>query len=33
VKPEDLDGLVSALHGKEAFGKALAAERARRRRR
>jgi len=33
VKPEDLDGLVSALHGKEAFGKALAAEKARRRRR
>jgi ATP-dependent RNA helicase DeaD len=33
VKPEDLDGLVSALHGKEAFGKSLAAEKARRRRR
>jgi ATP-dependent RNA helicase DeaD len=32
VKPEDLDGLVSALHGKEAFGKSLAAEKARRRR-
>jgi ATP-dependent RNA helicase DeaD len=33
VKPEDLDGLVSALQGKEGFGKALAAEKARRRRR
>ena len=33
VKPEDLEGLVSALQGKEAFGKALAAEKARRRRR
>ena len=33
VKPEDLDGLVYALQGKEAFGKALAAEKARRRRR
>jgi ATP-dependent RNA helicase DeaD len=33
VKPEDLDGLVSALHGKEALGKVLAAEKARRRRR
>ena len=33
VKPEDLDGLVSALLGKEAFGKALAPEKARRRRR
>jgi ATP-dependent RNA helicase DeaD len=33
VKPEDLDGLLSALLGKEAFGKALAPEKARRRRR
>ncbi len=33
VKPEELDGLVSALQGKEGFGKSLAAERARRRRR
>jgi ATP-dependent RNA helicase DeaD len=33
VKPEDLDGLVNALQGKEGFGKALAAEKARRRRR
>jgi ATP-dependent RNA helicase DeaD len=33
VKSEDLDGLVAALQGKEAFGKALAAEKARRRRR
>ena len=33
VKPEDLDGLVTALDGKEAFGKALAPEKARRRRR
>ena len=33
VKPEALDGLVLALQGKEAFGKVLAAERARRRRR
>ena len=33
VKPEEIDGLVVALHGKEAFGKALAAEKARRRRR
>ena len=33
VKPDDLDKLVVALHGKEAFGKALAAEKARRRRR
>jgi ATP-dependent RNA helicase DeaD len=33
VKPEDVDGLVAGLHGKEAFGKALAAEKARRRRR
>jgi ATP-dependent RNA helicase DeaD len=33
VKPEDLDGLVNALQGKDGFGKALAAEKARRRRR
>ncbi len=33
VKPETLDALVSALQGREAFGKALAAEKARRRRR
>jgi ATP-dependent RNA helicase DeaD len=33
VKPDDLEGLVNALQGKEGFGKALAAEKARRRRR
>jgi ATP-dependent RNA helicase DeaD len=33
VKPEEVDGLVAGLQGKEAFGKALAAEKARRRRR
>jgi ATP-dependent RNA helicase DeaD len=33
VKPEALDGLVAALSGKDAFGKSLVAERARRRRR
>ncbi|MEI6225335.1 MAG: DbpA RNA binding domain-containing protein [Deltaproteobacteria bacterium] len=33
VKPEDLETLVSALQGKEALGKVLAAEKARRRRR
>jgi len=33
VKPEDLENLVSALQGKEALGKVLAAEKARRRRR
>ncbi|MGA8891793.1 MAG: DEAD/DEAH box helicase, partial [Anaeromyxobacteraceae bacterium] len=33
VKPEEVEGLVAALQGKEAFGKALAAEKARRRRR
>jgi ATP-dependent RNA helicase DeaD len=33
VKPEEVEGLVAGLHGKEAFGKALAAEKARRRRR
>ena len=33
VRPDDLEGLVAALNGKEGFGKALAAEKARRRRR
>jgi hypothetical protein len=33
VKVEDVERLVEALQGKEAFGKALAAEKARRRRR
>ena len=33
VKPEALDGVVAALNGKDAFGKSLVAERARRRRR
>jgi len=33
VKPEEVEGLVAGLQGKEAFGKALAAEKARRRRR
>jgi ATP-dependent RNA helicase DeaD len=33
VNPPDAERLVSALHGKEAFGKTLAAEKARRRRR
>jgi ATP-dependent RNA helicase DeaD len=33
VKPEALDGVVAALNGKDAFGKPLVAERARRRRR
>jgi ATP-dependent RNA helicase DeaD len=33
VRPEDAERAVAALHGKEAFGKTLAAEKARRRRR
>jgi ATP-dependent RNA helicase DeaD len=33
VKPEALDGAVAALNGKDGFGKALLAEKARRRRR
>jgi ATP-dependent RNA helicase DeaD len=33
VKPEDVESIVGALNGKEGFGKALAAEKARRRRR
>jgi hypothetical protein len=33
VRPEDLEAAVAALNGKEAFGKTLSAEKARRRRR